>query len=299
MGISVRHYLFPENSSPLRLTERVVNGLVHGQDLLPRYEDSRQRVLAVYINTENGQLIDIYKTEGAIWTFDDDGDITEGLRKSLAIVMESAFQTPESNQQKVVSLDRRRKKKDFIEEFRWTATPADLDIVSRDIWPKSKTDRLKLAEGTSKKKPALTWDAKRALQECGENFGKIPHTISNLKEPSLKAFIHEALARAKTDPDFGPLYRALSEMAQLELDIVRRRRTNKGVWYAVVDIMRWRDHTGETVASFHECCKSRTDAEKAARRLLAEHASKFNFDTTVEATIVTDLEWLRESKCKD
>ena len=63
-----------------------------------------------------------------------------------------------------------------------------------------------------------------------------------------------------------------------------------------LDIVQWADnmHTGQGIAWFHERCEGREAAVLAARRLLVEHSDKLSNDTTVDARITTELEWLSE-----
>ena len=76
-------------------------------------------------------------------------------------------------------------------------------------------------------------------------------------------------------------------------EIKARHRTGKGVWYAVVEVIRWEEEKrrGEAVASYEERCSGRKAAAEAARRLLQEHAHRFDENITVDAELFTDLEW--------
>jgi hypothetical protein len=89
MGISLRHYLFPDEGEPQRLSNRLVDGMIAGEDSLPGYAGMRQRVMSVVLENEDGQPGRIIRTEGSIWVFDDDGKIREGLQKVFAEVMNS------------------------------------------------------------------------------------------------------------------------------------------------------------------------------------------------------------------
>jgi hypothetical protein len=75
--------------------------------------------------------------------------------------------------------------------------------------------------------------------------------------------------------------------------LLARHRTGRGVWYASVDIIRWdlAHRSGETISFAHERCNSKKEAEEAARRLLAENAKHFSAETSLEASVVCDLEW--------
>ena len=68
-------------------------------------------------------------------------------------------------------------------------------------------------------------------------------------------------------------------------------RVGKGVWYALVDVVMWEDHVGRSLARFHEECIGKQAAVVAARKLLAQHAGDFAENITVEAEVLTDLEW--------
>jgi len=65
------------------------------------------------------------------------------------------------------------------------------------------------------------------------------------------------------------------------------------VWYASIDIVQWDPlrKSGQSNSYVHERCDSKKEAEIAARRLLAENAKYFSAETTIEASVVCDLEW--------
>lgn len=260
-------------------------------DALPQFAGTRQKVASVWLETDGKNPVRILKTEGSIWTFDREGGIREGLNESFAEVMRSILPPGQENQT-VVELAPRLSKKKIANEYRWELKKTDVDRIIRDIWPKHKSDSLKQLKGVSPRKPSLTFDARRALDEIAEGFWKTTSAIDRLKEPSLKGFIFEAQQRSRDEPDYDHLYQAVAETAKRSLEIARRRRSGKGVWYALVEIMEWRgDGITETIGHFYEKCLSRSEAVAAARRLLAEHAHNFGVDVTVEAEIMTDLEW--------
>lgn len=293
----IRSYLFPEGADPLRLSQRLIERLINGEDALPEFAGTRQKELTVYLDMEGRDPIKIRRAEGSIWIFDDEGKIHEGLLMAGNQALSSAADLAFSQEQRtVVDISNRLKRKKFWEEFRWEPGEAELDRVAADLWPKSVEDRLKQAKGISKPRPPLTREAAIALDEASREFWNTNLQIERLTtEPGLKGFEYEARKRSKEDPDFGHLYRALADMAKEKLDIVKRRKSSRGKWYAVVDVQYWRDNVGETVECFHECCSGKTAAILAARRLLSEHADKFSEETTVEARVVTDLEWKKES----
>jgi hypothetical protein len=289
MGMSSRHYLFPDEGDPLRMSRRLVEGLIFGKDALPKYAGTRQRVLSAMLELENGKPTSILRTEASIWVFDEDGGIQEGLHEALALAME--LMPTSDDDGTVVELRPRTKRRKLEKDYRWDPGKPEIDRVVADIWPKRRTDRLKAAQGVSKRKPPLSYDARHAIDEISGSFWKISHAIERLKEPSLKAFGFEARQRSGDEPEFAHLYRALAEMSDWHLEVQRRRRTGKGVWFAAVEVMLWRDGIGETAERHYERCSNRDEAVLAVRRLLAQHAVKSNDYTTVEAEMLTDLEW--------
>jgi hypothetical protein len=215
MGISLRHYLFPQEGEPQRLSNRLVDGMIAGKDSLPDYAGTRQRVMSVVLENQDGQPGRIIRTEGSIWVFDDDGKIREGLQKAFAEVMNS-LPTPGSASGTVVHLHPRLSRKRLDAEYRWEAKTPDINRVINDIWPNDKRGRLKSAtKGTAAKRPPLTVAARRALEEASQPFWKIANAIDDLKEPALKGFAFEARSRSAAESGHGYLYRAIAEMAEL------------------------------------------------------------------------------------
>jgi hypothetical protein len=274
------------------MSTRLVNGLIHGQDALPQYAGTRQRVVAAVLHNDAGEAVRIDRTDGSIWTFDEEGQISAGLRESMAEFME-LIHDEVSTTGTVVSLQPKLRKKRIAERYRWEPTKTDIERVIKDIWPKARGDRLKEAKGVSKRKPPLTYDAKEAIGKSSENFWKIRYEIDSLKEPSLKGFIYEARDRSEDDPDFQHLYDALAKMGEQRLELLRRRNRGGGVWYALVEVMR-ASHEGnsfETVHVIHKKCKGRKAAVIAARRLLTENVHLFDDYINLETSVITDLEW--------
>ncbi len=285
-----RHYLFPDGGDPLRLSHRLVEGLTFGTDALPQYAGTKQRVLWAMLELDEGKPVRIVRTEASIWQFDKDGRIVAGLHKALALAMDSA-PSPQTNNT-IIELRPHAKQAKFKKEYRWEPGTEEIERIIADIWPKKKADRLKSAAGISKRKPPLTFEARQAIDEISGMLWKISSAIEDLKEPSQKSFGFEARERANADPEYAHIYRAIADMSDWHLEVLRRHRTGKGAWYAVVDVTMWDDNrVGRSVGRFHEECAGREAAVTAARKLLREHADKFADNITVEAEVLTDLEW--------
>lgn len=292
--MSSRYYLFPENSPPLKISTRILEGLIHGTDSIPEYANSEQRVLGVSVEHVDGEPVRIIGSAGSIWIFDKEGRINEGLRKSFDMIMSSP-DFPIADESKVVSLQSRLNKKTHKRLFRWDATKADLDLIAKDLWPQTQEDRLKPVISISKRKPPLTYEAERALDEISDTFTTISIRLGFLKGPTLKGLAAEARERSLIDLEHQSLYRAVAEMAEERMEILRRRNQKKGVWYAVLRIHRLEDGISEEIARFDVRCTNRDAAEKATQRLLVEHANKFSTGLMIEAEMLTDIEWSRQN----
>lgn len=296
MSVTTRHYIFPTDEEPRRLAHRVLNGLIFGKDLLPQFAGTRQRVLSAVLENEDGKPSRLVSVEGSIWIFDADGGIQEGLHEALREVMNS-IGGDATDSSTVVELHPRLSRKRLEKEFRWQPGKQELNQIIADIWPKKKADRLKSADGWSKRKPPLTFDARQAIDEISGLFWKISTAIEQLMESSQKSFGFEARERSRADPEYAHLYGAIADMSDWHLEVQRRRRTGKGVWYAVVNVTMWDGHVGRSVARFHDECEGKQAAVVAARKLLAQHADRFAENITVEAEVITDLEW--KARLKD
>ena len=79
MAISLRCYLFEDGGEIKRLPRRIVDGLVHGQDSMPEYANSVQRIATAVVDNENGKALRIVDARGEYWTFDEEGKINKAL----------------------------------------------------------------------------------------------------------------------------------------------------------------------------------------------------------------------------
>ncbi len=290
MSVSVRYYIFPDASEPLRLSQRLVDGLTNGRDSMPQYAGTRQRVMGVVLDNDAGKPQKIDRTYGTIWTFDEEGKITGGLREAVSHVFQSMSLGTEPDST-VVSLRPKLSRKKLDEDFRWEPTSEDVDRIARDIWARSAKDRLGEAKGTSPKRPSLTYDATRALEKVSQSFIDVLLQVEGLKEPALKGLAFEARRRVRDYREYAHLYEALAKMADAQLELQKRKKSGKGVWYAVIEVMHQREDYSETVRVIRERCESRKAAVVAARRLLADHAHLFAEDVSLETSVMTDLEW--------
>lgn len=297
MNASIRHYLFPEGSSPLRLSKRLVEGMVRGRDALPDFAGTRQRFLMVILDSENGQPTRIAHTQASIWTFDDEGKVDDALRDAAGQYMAAAHGSAEP-EDTVVDLRPRLTKRKLDAHLRWEPSKSDIEIIIADIWPRKGVARLKSAKGVTKKRPPLTWDARQALSEASSVFWKISHAVDGLKIPSLRGLAHEARRiGAQEDRAQKGLYDGLATLADERVELLRQKESSKGIWYAVVDAY---DDAADGIRNVnmlaHERCDGRDAATKAARRLMKENAIHLHPGRSIEVRIMTELEWEHEQK---
>ncbi|HEV7254076.1 MAG TPA: hypothetical protein VGN97_13405 [Mesorhizobium sp.] len=291
MSITARYYLFPGEGEPLRIPQRVAEGLTFRDEALPQYANSRVKVLSAVLDCQDGDPQKLVRAEGAVWHFDNEGKIHEGLLDSMRLIA-NALDSPGPAKGKVVHLGPELERARLEKAYRWEPSPAHVNRVIDDIWPKPGVSPLKAVKGTALKSEPVSIDAKRALREASKEFWSVAHEIDRLKEPSLKGFIYAARQQAKVETEHAPLYLALAELGERRLEIVRRHRDGRGVWYALVEITRWdAQRVGREEGRFHERCEGRAKAEEAARRLLIEHASKLSASVSVDARVITDIEW--------
>lgn len=170
----------------------------------------------------------------------------------------------------------------------------DLDLIADDIWGRKRAGAPKVerAKGSAPKPPQITSDAREALREIQTGISSIDNKLTWLSEPPLKGVAYEARKNSKSEVD-GPFWLAVAEAADRYHEILVRRRTGRGAWYALVHILHWDAirRTAETQATFQERCASKLDAENAVRRLLAEHSKLFGADNTIEGEVLSELEW--------
>jgi hypothetical protein len=297
MGLGVRFYLFAEGGLQ-RISQRLMDGLAYGKDAMPQFAGTKQKVANVLVEMDNAKPVKIEKADGSFLTFDENGQVHKDLIASGFAAMETyrALERAERNPETgtVVDLSPKLNREKWERENRWKLSKEDLDLIADDIWKRKRAGAPKVqrATGIAPKPPSMTWEAKEAIKDIQSKVWSIGGKLEHLAEPSLKGIAFEALQMAKADQN-SPLWRAVSEAAELRREILKRHRTGEGIWHATVEILRWdvTHHSGESVSSFHEKCNSKKEAEEAARRMLAENAKHFSAQFSVEASVICELEW--------
>ncbi|MET4315897.1 hypothetical protein [Bradyrhizobium sp. RT4b] len=298
MASSLRFYLFAEDGLK-RISQRVMMALVHAQDAMPQYAGTKQKVANVILEMDNGKPLRIERVEGSFLTFDENGQVHKGLVTSGFAAMDTGLALQQDLRRpsgKVVDLAPKLNREKWERENRWTPAKEDLDAIADDIWRKRAGEaRIERAKGAAPKPPRVTYEAKEAVREIQTLVTSIDNKLRWLSEIDLKGFAFEAGEVSKGDTS-RPVWLGIAQLADHYREILTRRRTGRGTWYAVLHIMRWDTirRSAETTASFHKRCGSKAEAEEAARALLVEHAKDFSGEISIEAEVLCDLEWDEE-----
>ena len=96
MSRSVRYYLFSVDG-PLRISQRVMNGLCMGRDAMPQYAHTRQKIAAAICELENGKPVRILTVEGSYLDFDKSGQVQESLTRGAFEAMQAYDDLENSN----------------------------------------------------------------------------------------------------------------------------------------------------------------------------------------------------------
>jgi hypothetical protein len=274
-----------------------MEGLCHGEDAMPHFADTKQKVANVTIEVEDGKPARIVNATGTYLHFDSKGRVHESLQRSGMEAMETFDDLERSKRirpSKVVDLSPKLNREKWERENRWEPLASDLDLISADLWKMKKAAPAQVvqAKGTSPIPPPMTHEAREAIREIQTHVFSIGGKLEYLTEPALKGLAFEARSLASNDFN-NAIWLGVAGAADRRREILARHRSGSGIWYASVDVIRWDHsrHSGETESFVHEKCNSKKEAEEAARRLLAENAKYFSAESSVEARVVCDLEW--------
>ncbi|GJE49986.1 hypothetical protein GOFOIKOB_3027 [Methylobacterium tardum] len=298
MAITIRHFVFEEAGNLRSVPRRVCEGLWQGEDALPDYAGTRQRVAQIIVENDDGKPARILDAKGSFWQFDEAGKLViEPFDFSWA------FDRPARSKATVLDLRPKLERKKWEAKHRWPVTSEELDRISAVIWPwaAAEIEEVRPVKGTAVKVPPLTHDGERALSKIQTAFGTIGYELEQLSEPALKGLAHELRRYARIYDGERILYEAFAAEVDRLKDIRIRQRTGKGGWYAFVRIMRWDEARtqAEEIDTIEERCEGKKAALVAARRLLAENAHRLGDGITVEADVATELDWVPKKISND
>ena len=296
MSITARFYLFTDEGVR-RLSRRVMDGLRDDRDALPQFANTKQRLAVVTIENEDGIPIRIRDTSGRFLQFDGSGQIGDGLRDSVVTAMEAfGAASKESKHGAVVDLKPQLRRQAWERDNTWNLSKEDLDLIAADIWGGSQGE-IKNERVAVPRRPPLTHEARWAIERIAEQLFRFDMWLEDLSEPALKGLAFEARRRARGSPS-DTTWSGIAEAAEHLRAVKARHRHGKGKWFAVIEATTTPQVKSESTVirsvAFAECA-SRSAAEDAARRLLAEHAKQFSACTSIEARLYCDLEWSPET----
>lgn len=293
MAIRLRFYVFEETGALKRIPRSIADRLPFGEDAIPEYAGTRQRIAQVVVENEKGKPARILDATGSYWDFDTEGRIDKSLHASMLAVLEASDARPTSKTGKVVDLRPELKRKSFQEKHRWNLTAEDLDRIAADLWPEmAKVNEVRIVKGKVKKAPPLTWEAKQAIDTVHSSIASISVALQNLTEPALKGLVHEANRIAAVYGEDRHVWQAVALEADKHREIQARHRTGRGTFYAVLHV--WQKvgkHEMRDVDTQEVNCQGKAAAIETSRRLLAENAHRFSESISIEAEVLTDLEW--------
>ena len=297
MGLTCRTYIFAESGQMKRVPRRISDGLTFGHDGIPEFAGTKQRIAEALIENEGQKPVRILDVRGSYWEFDDTGRVDVSLSASLSEWMDAfGFGSPATRETgRVVSLVPEIKKRDFNARHRWDVTRDDVDRIAADIWPgiNGAAEDIATVKGVKPKRPPLTYEARKALNEIGPLLLSVTHKLEDLSENGLKGLAFEA-RRTATNDENPELWNALAIVCERLRELRTRQRTGKGIWYAVLEASHWDDPTQRSARCFvlaHEKCDGKNAAVEAARQLLRTHAERFDAETTIDVSVRSELEW--------
>lgn len=169
MSISLRFYLFTAEGMQ-RISQRVWEGLCHGEDAMPQFAETKQRVANVVVEMEDGKPSRILEATGSYLIFDKQGKVHESLVRRCFEAVETYEALERSKRiapSKVVDLSPKLNREKWERERRWQPSTKDLDEISADIWKQKRADSVKVvqAKGAKPIPPKITFEATRAIRE--------------------------------------------------------------------------------------------------------------------------------------
>lgn len=295
MSIGIRHFIFEDDGTLLRLSQRVVNGLIFGTDRLPQYAGRKVRMVTVAMPLESGKPQFIGHLEGTIWHFDEAGAWVPAYGPEFGAGRSVDRVALISSSDDVVDVTAQVARRRYERDHRWTPTDADVTRIVHAIWPEQAgrpVPRPEPAIGIEKRRPSMSFAAKRALDDCWKPTHNIGSTIMHLDDRDLKAFI--AGAADELDPAdliSSALWEGILAAAQKEMEIRKARKSGKGKWFAALEKTVSGPEAAEcSTVEFVEC-KGRDAAVKAAREMLVKHSVLFSETTEIEARLYPAIEW--------
>lgn len=297
MGITSRIYLFPEDGSLRRVSQRVADKMPFGGDAILEFAGTKQRVAQVVIENDDRRPLRILDARGIYWNFNDEGRIDEDFRERFVEFMEAGATAARAKRATVVDLVPEIKKRELQARTEWTLTAEDLDRIAADLWPgiHGPAPDVSPVKGKRLRKPPLTNEARWAMERIETHVSSIRHELSGLSERALKGLAFEGQRLGLWEEEM--LWRGISDECKRLEAIRAAHRTGHGEWYAVIEVARPiadKPNLIEQVAVLHTKCATRSDAIETGRLMMADRSGWLDAGTEIEVSIRSALEWRPE-----
>jgi len=146
MSISIRFYLFAADGVQ-RISQRIMDGLCHGQDAMPQFANTKQKVANVVVELEKGKAARILEATGSFLDFDNKGQAHESLVRGGLGALETHDALERSKRigpSKVVDLSPKLNREKWERENRWQLSKPQLDVIADDIGKRKHTSNAKV-----------------------------------------------------------------------------------------------------------------------------------------------------------
>jgi predicted RNase H-like HicB family nuclease len=296
-----RSFLYEADGTLRRVPLRVADGLARGTDSLPQYANQRLRGLYVVIWIEGGQPQLIERVEPFIWPFDEDGYAQANLAKMAMTAWETHDAIERERRAKpglIADIKPQIARRRWEQESLWKPTDDEIKRITAIIFPEmadGPAERPRSVTGTAKRRLPMSFEAKRALDDCWRPAHDITSKIERLGDKDLKAFMQGAEQRLDAaDPVTTAFWKGVIGTAEKELEVRAARKSSKGKWFAAVEAFiaepGARGLARSSTIEFREC-DGRVKAVAAAREMLAKHAVNFDVGISIEARLYPEIEW--------
>ena len=191
MSVSVRFYIFAQEGMQ-RISQRVMDGICHGEDALPQFAETKQKIASAVVEFEDGKPSRILDVTGSYLEFDKHGKVLQGYLAQGAFEAMETYDALERSKRvapsKVVDLAPKLNREKWERQRRWQPTAKDLDEISADIWKQKKADSVKvvLAKSAKPTPPKMTFEATEAIREIQIQLSPVNFKLEALSEAALK-----------------------------------------------------------------------------------------------------------------
>lgn len=135
MSIRSRYFILEEDGKLFRVSQKSMDGLVHGCLIAPKFAGKRWRMVQVVLDVEGRNPVRVAAVIGSYLYLDDNGLAQNGLIEGAfgGITTYEALKNDQPTRGIIseAQVDRRR----WERKYRWEPTPADISRLIQIIWP--------------------------------------------------------------------------------------------------------------------------------------------------------------------